>query len=422
MKIAIIQFPGSNCESESIRAVRAAGMDAEEFLWNRNPSDLSLFDGYFIVGGFSYEDRSRAGIIASLDPIMKYLHTENEKGKPILGVCNGAQILVEAGFVPGCNGYALGMALAENKRIKNNHILGTGFYNAWVTLMVGCDPRASAFTCAMRPDFTMRVPVAHGEGRFMMKDNLLNELKEKQCTTFRYCASNGEIIDEFPVNPNGSAYNLAGVSNANGNCLALMPHPERTADGLPVFQSMRQYIVEQTTPRLSQIDCPEIERSIPDYVKEEDRHEIIVESIITDNAAYTVQTALRAHGINVCVRRYAHWEIALRQGALPSTISAIIASGELCNTNKERSIDSSVLASRSRSARYLVRYRDDNAGSSKIQTLRNHHGFTDIESIISGVLWILKPAVESQQSVIDDVISTNILYNPNSQICMRYYP
>src|SRR3990167_9106548 len=108
-RIAIIQFPGSNCESESIRAVRAAGMEAEEFLWNEDYRKLENYDGYFIVGGFSYEDRSRSGIIAALDPIMPVIAAEAKKGKPVLGVCNGAQILVETGLVPGLKDNQVGI-------------------------------------------------------------------------------------------------------------------------------------------------------------------------------------------------------------------------------------------------------------------------------------------------------------------------
>src|SRR5215208_2855516 len=100
MKIAIIQFPGSNCERETILAVKRAGMDPVEFLWNESTDRLAAMDGYIIVGGFSYEDRSRAGIIAALDPVMHELTIQSESGKPILGICNGAQILVETGLVP----------------------------------------------------------------------------------------------------------------------------------------------------------------------------------------------------------------------------------------------------------------------------------------------------------------------------------
>ena len=110
-KIAIIQFPGSNCERESALAIKRAGMEPVEFLWNEPVEKLHECDGYFIIGGFSYEDRSRAGIIASLDPVMKIISEESEKGKPVLGICNGAQILVETGLVPGLRNNRVGMAL-----------------------------------------------------------------------------------------------------------------------------------------------------------------------------------------------------------------------------------------------------------------------------------------------------------------------
>ena len=134
MDIAIIQFPGSNCERETILAVKRAGMVPVEFLWNENIEKLVVCDGYVIVGGFSYEDRSRAGALAALDPIMQVLKAQSELGKPILGICNGAQILVEAGLVPGLEHYAVNIALTDNKRIKQGKVVGSGFYNAWVNL------------------------------------------------------------------------------------------------------------------------------------------------------------------------------------------------------------------------------------------------------------------------------------------------
>lgn len=119
MKIAIIQFPGSNCERETSRAIKRAGMEPVEVLWNVDVSELSQYSGFVIVGGFSYEDRSRAGIIAALDPIMDVLAEHSALGKPILGICNGAQILVEKGLVPGLKNRQLGAALAENIRVQN---------------------------------------------------------------------------------------------------------------------------------------------------------------------------------------------------------------------------------------------------------------------------------------------------------------
>ena len=134
--IAIVQFPGSNTERETLIACRRIGLNPVEFLWNEPAEKLSDFDGYVIVGGFAYEDRSRAGVIASLDPIMKQLRTETEAGKPVLGICNGAQILVETGLVPGLPDYRLGIALTDNKRIKGGHVVGVGYYNTWANLQM----------------------------------------------------------------------------------------------------------------------------------------------------------------------------------------------------------------------------------------------------------------------------------------------
>src|SRR5947209_6317167 len=125
MRIAIIQFPGSNCERETLLAVKRAGMIPQEFLWNESTEKLADFAGYIIVGGFSYEDRSRAGIIAALDPVMQILRQQSQLGRPILGICNGAQILVEAGLVPGLESDKLGLVLTENKRVQQGHVLGT---------------------------------------------------------------------------------------------------------------------------------------------------------------------------------------------------------------------------------------------------------------------------------------------------------
>ena len=114
INIAIIQFPGSNTERETLMACHRVGLNPIEFLWNELTEKLSEFDGYVIVGGFAYEDRSRAGIIAALDPIMKHIRLEAEKGKPVLGICNGAQILVESGLVPGLKNSRVGIALTDN--------------------------------------------------------------------------------------------------------------------------------------------------------------------------------------------------------------------------------------------------------------------------------------------------------------------
>jgi len=122
-RIAIIQFPGSNTERETIMACERVGLEPTEFLWNEDAEGLKPYQGYIIVGGFSYEDRSRSGVIASLEPIITQIKVEAENGKPVLGICNGAQILVESGLVPGFEKQELGVALTDNKRIKMIRLL-----------------------------------------------------------------------------------------------------------------------------------------------------------------------------------------------------------------------------------------------------------------------------------------------------------
>src|SRR5580698_8373343 len=168
MQIAIVQFPGSNCERETMLAVKRAGMEPVEFLWNESREKLRDMAGYIIVGGFSYEDRSRAGIIAALDPVMQEIAEQSAKGKPVLGICNGAQILVETGLVPGLENNRLGMALSENKRIVDGKILGTGFYNSWIHMCSRAHDRNNAFTRYISKESILTVPIAHAEGRFVM--------------------------------------------------------------------------------------------------------------------------------------------------------------------------------------------------------------------------------------------------------------
>ncbi|MDP2625144.1 MAG: phosphoribosylformylglycinamidine synthase I, partial [Candidatus Peregrinibacteria bacterium] len=226
-KIAVIQFPGFNCEYETRRVIQAAGLDVEFFRWNDDYKKLSEYDGYVLPGGFSYEDRGRAGLIASLDPAMDVVIAEANRGKPVLGICNGAQVLLETGMVPGAPDRNLLMCLARNKRIKDGRVLGTGFYNTWVHMKTSADQKRTPFNYSLPNETVFPVPVAHGEGRFTTTNtDLLEELITNDQIIFRYCDENGEVSDQFPVNPNGALHNMAALCNPAGNVMAVMPHPE----------------------------------------------------------------------------------------------------------------------------------------------------------------------------------------------------
>jgi phosphoribosylformylglycinamidine synthase len=411
MKVAIIQFPGSNCERETALAVKRAGMEPIEFLWNQSVEELKTFQGFIIVGGFSYEDRSRAGIIASLDPIMLALKEENKKGKPILGICNGAQILVEAGLVPGLENDAIGMALTDNERIADGKVIGTGYYNAWIHMRLSDDYQRNAFTRHLTRETILRVPVAHAEGRFIIPPALLKEMQGNGQLLFQYCDEKGDIIDEFPVNPNGSIHNVAAVSNKAGNVMAMMPHPERTITGDVIFQSMRDYIAEGNSCPVHPLYYQPRMHPITKY--HTSFHELIIELLITDNQALSVENALHRMKLPYKVKRLIHWEIECDS---IDVLEKIKQSGVLFNPRKEKIIQKTDIK-KSSSTAFLIRPKSDMIGRQIGQMLQRHFDIEGIKQLRHSILWQIDP---HPKSLLDPIINSHILYNPYAHDCYDY--
>ena len=413
-KIAIIQFPGSNTERETFMACERTGLTPVEFLWNEPVQELSKFHGYILVGGFSYEDRSRAGVIASLEPIIDKLKLESESGKPILGICNGAQILIESGMVPGLRNYQVGAALTDNKRIQNNQIVGVGYYNTWANLKMGVDPNRCAFTRHMKKDDWMNIPLAHGEGRFVLPKPLLKEMIDSQQTVYRYCDSDGNVIDEFPTNPNGSEYSLAGVCNPQGNIMAIMPHPERTPNGDAIFSSMLEYVNEGNPRTNHQLSSKKVPLEINDY-KNNNNTEWIIDMIINDNEASSVQNALTQKGYDVLLSRQTHWEIEIDEN-IDEILTKIDTTGELYNSNKEYL---SEIKSNENTVSFLIRQKEDIHGRAKYESLTEKFGISEILNIKHGVIWNVIVNSGNFESTINSILETNILFNTLSYECYR---
>jgi len=253
-KIAVIYFPGNNCEEETRERCKEVGMQTNILRWNTK-ENLSSYHGFIIPGGFSYEDRVRAGIIASKQKIMDKIKQEAKNGKPLLGICNGAQVLIEAGLIPGLKDN-VEMALAPNINPLVN-----GYFCEWVNIK-NINKKTCAFNYLYDKNEMIQIPIAHGEGRFVTKDkSLIKKLLKNNQIIFRYCDGNGKIIDKFPVNPNGAIYNIAAISNKLGNIMAIMPHPERASwqrqiptaikkldiktNAIKIFESMKKYIEEK---------------------------------------------------------------------------------------------------------------------------------------------------------------------------------
>ncbi len=209
MKVAVLQFPGSNCDQDALKSLRYdIGVDAE-YVWHDEPS-LAGFDAVFVPGGFTYGDYLRCGAIASQSPIVKETIKFANEGRPVIGVCNGFQILAEAGLLPG--------ALTRN--INQKFICKDVFLRA--------ETKRSIWTADV--DRIIRIPIAHGEGRYIIDHDGLKALEDNEQIAFRYVNSNGEL--ENSMNPNGSVSSIAGVINKAGNVLGMMPHPERATKEL----------------------------------------------------------------------------------------------------------------------------------------------------------------------------------------------
>lgn len=220
-RVAVLQFPGSNCERETAAAAEAAGMEAEVVRWNL-PERLAGADAFVLPGGFSFQDRVRAGAVAAKERIMEAVAEAASSGTPVLGICNGAQILLESGLVPGWKPGTVQAALGSNMVHGRS-----GYLSAWVH--VRPDPRAAEgcpWLCALE-DGPLPLPIAHAEGRFLLDGDDME--RAEGCRGLRYCRPDGAEAEGYPHNPNGSLLDMAAMVGSGGTALAMMPHPERAA-------------------------------------------------------------------------------------------------------------------------------------------------------------------------------------------------
>ena len=224
VKFGVVVLPGSNCDHDCYRVVKEVLREPVEFIWHKETSVEGL-DVIILPGGFSYGDYLRAGAIAQFSPLMDSVKRFAEGGGLVLGICNGFQILLELGLLPG--------AMLRNRSLK--------FICEYVNLRV--ENADTPFTNKCAVGETLRIPIAHNEGAYFADGATLDELKRGRQVIFRYCDDRGEVNEE--ANPNGALENIAGITNDRGNVLGMMPHPERcaegvlgSADGLKIFRSL----------------------------------------------------------------------------------------------------------------------------------------------------------------------------------------
>jgi phosphoribosylformylglycinamidine synthase I len=235
MNFAVLQFPGSNCDQDCVHVLKDVLGHSARLLWHKETS-LGDADAVFIPGGFSYGDYLRTGAIARFSPVMQAVQQFAANGGLVLGICNGFQILCEAGLLPG--------ALVRNRSLQfrcENIFLKTATMN-------------SPFTNEVPAGKLLRVPIAHGEGCYFADPETLSKLRANDQILWQYCDANGQLTET--ANPNGSVENIAGICNPARNVAGLMPHPERASeallgceDGLLVFKSLIHYLQKQISAK-----------------------------------------------------------------------------------------------------------------------------------------------------------------------------
>lgn len=224
MTFAVVVFPGSNCDHDAQYAVEAVLGERASMVWHKDTS-LGDADVVILPGGFSHGDYLRTGAIARFSPIMGAVKAFAERGGPVIGICNGFQILQESGLLPG--------AMLRNRDLK--------FHCEYINMRV--EQSDTPFTALCRPGQVLHVPIAHGEGNFFAEPAVIDELERDRRVIFRYTTASGDVTDA--ANPNGSVNNIAGICNAARNVVGLMPHPERACerslgseDGLVILTSV----------------------------------------------------------------------------------------------------------------------------------------------------------------------------------------
>ncbi len=228
LTFGVIVFPGSNCDHDAYHAAKHVLGQGARFIWHKE-EQLGDVDVVVVPGGFSYGDYLRSGAVARFSPIMQDVVRFANEGGLVLGICNGFQVLCEAGLLPG--------TLMRNASLR--------FVCKDVHLRT--EQADTPFTAALKEGQVLEIPVAHGEGCYYAEDEVLDRLEAKGQVAFRYCDAGGQVTPE--ANPNGSARSIAGITNEAGNVLGMMPHPERcvedvlgSGDGALIFRSMIEYL------------------------------------------------------------------------------------------------------------------------------------------------------------------------------------
>ena len=294
-----------------------------------------------------------------------------------------------------------------------NRIVGTGYYNKWCFIKPN-ETSLSAFV--KKGGMPLRVPIAHAEGRFVFNKKLENEVLKNNLITYQYCDGEGRLSNDFPINPNGSLFSAAALSNPSGNVMAIMPHPERTLNNEAgdIFSSMKEYIESSKPYSYKALSFESKKTDVKKFKRNKHKKEVLISTIIADNEADSVEKCINGLGIKAKIKKYIHFEIDM-DGEID--FESLVATDTFFNPSKEyiSKIDKNLDVDR-----FLVRSKEDIHGQSITQTLRDRFNFTNLKSVQKGIIWEVKINSSSRKKDVDLILNSHIFANPVSQECHEY--
>lgn len=393
IKIALIQFPdglipAGKMISEISAAISKANMQPVILSRCDDPALLESFDGFILAGHFPIS-RSRAGLLAELDPLLRALRGQTESGKPVLGIGYGAHILVESGLVPGLFDYATALAVITNQPSSDGH-------DTEVYIKLADNEPLTAFTKSLSSRQLLKMSAETRMG-FVMSTVLLHELKSQGLLVFQYCDHRGSLLNPLPMHSNGLVNNIAAISNRAGNVLALLPHLGQDQSGQVIFQSMQKYIEKgpvQSVGPLRYFSRPPLR---PIYQRPSMIHEYIIGSKVSDEMIEPVKQWLKRQGIHIELERYRHLEMIEDNNEFEplERVNAIF------NPQQEYILNG------------FIKGRDP----VKCLLVQPKSFFSEnAKKIREGEIWVIKGLHDQ----IDAAIGSGIFYNPYSQIASDY--
>lgn len=399
MRVAIIQFPGATGIRELKQALSRVGMEPVDIFWNDALYKLQKCVAFIVVGGETSQGSFHLSVIAAHSLMMKAVKKVAAEGKLVFGVGVGAQILLEAGLILEKSQQ---IALTENKRVYFDRIVGNGFCCAETYIRLHPKAKSPIFTLSISPTAIFRLPLMQTEGRFVMSEVLANFLQDEGLVVFQYCDVTGNVVDDFPVNPNASAKNIAAISNYAGNVLAIVPRPERSSQGDGIFSAMRDFIEEKESLRAGVMPAFS-EKNTEKHINNSAGHELFFESLWLDQETSLIQHWFQKQDLHVKIKRYFYWNIVCSDGVLQK----IERTQVLMGPQKSLPVEKNKIFKANQQA-LLVQPKDDVKGAQKKQLLTNHFEVDGIKSMQSGIVWLF---ATQDVAVIEKALSLNFIFN-----------